>query len=582
MPRRRDPQKAAAPLEAAFAGALGGRARATPARVRQAFAAAVRLSAAARGIPAQGFRFSGPSGPGERALAAALRRAVVDWAAVTPEDVGAVREALLGARAARRRSGTFYTPEAIVRALLDQALDPVAEATIAAHPRDPAAALLRLAIVDPACGSGHLLIAAARRLAAHVARVRARGGRSPSAAARRRALAEVVRGCVYGVDRDPLAVELCRAGLWLEAGGTAPAEGHLRAGEALLGTDWPAAFPEVLGRGGFDVALANPPWGAALTPRTKAALRARYESARKGALDSFVPFTELAAGLLRPGGRAGLVLPDILLLKRYPLLRRLLLERTTLVELAHWGAAFRGVGLDACTVVAAAGAPEAGHEVRCVPEVGAGGPARSPATWIRQRVFLENKEHRFNLGLSPAVQARLAALRALGPPVGALFKIREGVHSGNVRDRLFLAAPDGPRCRPLLLGRGEIEPGRLRWGGRWIQLDPSRFDAAAGDYLSLGDPALYERPKLLVRRTGDHVLAAPDLEGRWCSNNFFVLVPTAPMPEAELLRACAALNAPEATEYFRLVQPRTGRRFAELKITHLEEIPLPGFRAPPP
>ncbi|MFT3912652.1 MAG: TaqI-like C-terminal specificity domain-containing protein [Anaeromyxobacteraceae bacterium] len=164
---------------------------------------------------------------------------------------------------------------------------------------------------------------------------------------------------------------------------------------------------------------------------------------------------------------------------------------------------------------------------------------------------------------------------------GALFTIREGVHSGNVRARLFLARPDGPRCRPLIFGRGEIAAGRLAWGGRWIQLDPSRFDAAAGDYLNLGDPALYERPKLLVRRTGDHVLAAPDLEGRWCSNNFFLLVPKAPMSEAELLRACDALNAPEATEYFRLLQPRTGRRFAELKITHLKEIPLAGFPPPP-
>ena len=69
--------------------------------------------------------------------------------------------------------------------------------------------------MDPACGSGHFLLAAARRLAAHVARLRAEG--TPTADDYRHALREVVRHNIYGVDANPLAVELCKVSLWMEA-----------------------------------------------------------------------------------------------------------------------------------------------------------------------------------------------------------------------------------------------------------------------------------------------------------------------------------------------------------------------------
>ncbi len=62
---------------------------------------------------------------------------------------------------ARKTTGSYYTPDELVQVLLDSALDPVVERTVDAHPERPVDALLELAIVDPACGSGHFLLAAA-------------------------------------------------------------------------------------------------------------------------------------------------------------------------------------------------------------------------------------------------------------------------------------------------------------------------------------------------------------------------------------------------------------------------------------
>jgi hypothetical protein len=77
-------------------------------------------------------------------------------------------------------------------------------------------ALLSIRVLDPACGSGHFLLAAARRLGKELARVRT-GEEEPAPERVREAIRDVVAHCLYGVDKNPLAVELCRVALWLEA-----------------------------------------------------------------------------------------------------------------------------------------------------------------------------------------------------------------------------------------------------------------------------------------------------------------------------------------------------------------------------
>lgn len=137
---------------------------------------------------------------------------------------------------ARRRRGSYYTPEVLVTALLDAALEPVVTEALERASDDPARALLALSLVDPACGSGHFLLAASRRLAAHLARVRGAGG----AGGYRAALRAVIQSCVYGVDVDPLAVELCKVSLWLEAAEPGASltrlDARIRCGNALFGS----------------------------------------------------------------------------------------------------------------------------------------------------------------------------------------------------------------------------------------------------------------------------------------------------------------------------------------------------------
>jgi predicted RNA methylase len=176
----------------------------------------------------------------------------VDFSNLGPEELGSVYESLLelvpridagvfsllaASGNERQSTGSYYTPTGLVSELLDLSLNPVIER--AARNPDAVAALLSIKVIDPACGSGHFLIAAAQRIATRVA-VLTSGESSPSPEEIRHALRRVVSGCVYGIDVNPMAVELAKVSLWLET--VEPGrplsflDQRIACGDALFGT----------------------------------------------------------------------------------------------------------------------------------------------------------------------------------------------------------------------------------------------------------------------------------------------------------------------------------------------------------
>ena len=155
-----------------------------------------------------------------------------------PEFVGEGRELRFRFRSGDERAatGSHYTPDDLVQPLIRHSLDHLITACREAE--DPEAALLELRVADIACGSGHILLAAARRIATELAVVRT-GEEQPSPSAYRAALRDAIRQCVYGVDVNPLAVELCKVALWLEA--HIPGQPlnfldhHIKCGNAIVG-----------------------------------------------------------------------------------------------------------------------------------------------------------------------------------------------------------------------------------------------------------------------------------------------------------------------------------------------------------
>ena len=149
----------------------------------------------------------------------------------------------------RKETGSYYTPTSLVESLLDSALDPLLdEACAHGTAEERVAALLSLTVCDPACGSGHFLVAAARRIAKRIA-AEETGDPEPPDAVVRTALRRVVGRCIYGVDVNPMAAELAKVSLWLEAlepgKPLSYVDQNIRVGNSLLGVT-PALLAEGL------------------------------------------------------------------------------------------------------------------------------------------------------------------------------------------------------------------------------------------------------------------------------------------------------------------------------------------------
>ncbi len=181
-------------------------------------------------------------------------RRPVDYRNLGPEELGGIYESLLelhprlntgaglfelstAAGHERKTTSSYYTPTSLVNCLLDSALDPILDD--AAKKPNPSHAILDVKVCDPACGSGHFLIAAAHRIAKRLAAAKT-GDEEPAPEVYRHALRDVIGHCIYGVDMNSMAVELCKFSLWMEA--LEPGQPlnfldhHIQCGNSLLGT----------------------------------------------------------------------------------------------------------------------------------------------------------------------------------------------------------------------------------------------------------------------------------------------------------------------------------------------------------
>ncbi len=136
----------------------------------------------------------------------------------------------------RASSGSHYTPDELVKPLIDNSLEHIIEDKL--KEANPEEELLSITVCDVACGSGHILLNAARRIAYELAKVRS-GEAQPTPSQARIATRDVISSCIYGVDLNPMAVKLCKIALWLEAHVPGQAlhflDNKIKCGNAIVG-----------------------------------------------------------------------------------------------------------------------------------------------------------------------------------------------------------------------------------------------------------------------------------------------------------------------------------------------------------
>ncbi len=488
----------------------------------------------------------------------------------------------------RKASGSYYTPAPIVDYLVRQTLTPLLTEVSSGLPHD-------FTVLDPACGAGAFLLGAYRFLLNwHLARYLnepyqhpdkltqdADGSWQLTPDERRRILQEQI----YGVDRDPQALETTRLTLLLQfhagnddAGHQPPPDlsANLRQGDTLVGPDichapgierltvaerttllpldWHAAFPAIMARGGFDVVIGNPPYlsysgrqAVALLAPVRDYLRMRY--ARTGWPAAHAFFIEQAARKLARR-RIAFVVPDqVGHLDGYAATRALLVRLT---EVRYWGEA---IFAEAITPVLTFIADRAySGQMTIIERDGRAETVESvtgqPWRGATDTALLKKLHHESE---------------SLGTLVGDI-----GVHTGNCASALIFPAGNAPAGTVPILEGKEISRYRCAAPDRTFRSD---YSPRPGEYYSVRPEARYIDASFVIRQTAAYPIVGPRRHATYFRNSLLALYP--PTDDRAVEYLVGLLNSRLFRYLYATIAREGGQRtFPQVKIGTLRRLPI--------
>lgn len=413
----------------------------------------------------------------------------------------------------RKRRGAWYTPEALVTSVVAASIDADLVARVGRRP---------VTVLDPACGDGRFLAAAAERLEAMGGRVQLTG---------------------FDIDADALT----------EAARVVP-DAELVLADALGGEG-----PGSLGLH-FDVVLGNPPYLSQL-----AAATARGAASAHGGgpyADAAVEFLALAADVVEPdGGRVAYVLPQSILASRDAQPVRARVDQRATMIWSAW-AGRREFDADVLTCALA-------FEFRAARDGGRATPPEMLGRWAH--VVTER------VGVPALPSESLHVAGTLGDRAWL---------NANFRDEYYGmvgAVGDHPTGPPLVTS-GVIDPGRSWWGERPIRFAKERYHAPRIDLGALDERMIrWARkrlvPKVLVANQTPILEAVADPDGSWLPGVPVVSVyPEAPTPEdaaASAWEIAAVLTSPFASAWAWHERGGTGMSADTIRVGPAMLAPLP-------
>jgi hypothetical protein len=156
--------------------------------------------------------------------------------------------ALLNDKGERKATGSYYTPDYVVKYVVEETVGPVLREAVedARSDGEKVEAVLALNVLDPSMGSGHFLVEVTEYVARFLVELgvtpqagQVDGGADPGEAELAHWKRRVAQSCVYGVDLNPLAVDLAKLSLWLATVAKdrplSFLDHHLRCGNSLVG-----------------------------------------------------------------------------------------------------------------------------------------------------------------------------------------------------------------------------------------------------------------------------------------------------------------------------------------------------------
>lgn len=432
---------------------------------------------------------------------------------------------------------------------------------------------------------------------------------------------------IYGVDIDPQAVEVTKLSLLLKVleGESSQSlnlqlrlfheralpdlDSNIKCGNSLIGPDfyetiqmsfldeeeqyrinvfdWTSAFPEVFSGDapGFDTVIGNPPYGAYLDNNGKAYLRQKFKL-QNYQLDSYLLFLEQSLRVLvKEKGYYGMIIPNPWLTNvLQKSVRQFVANNTHMVEIVHFRfPVFPKVTVDTEIVILQMCSPKDWQALVTIVNSREAFLTPDSATAVTKTLHEQSRWQKhaddgINIFLSPSADDLANKCSQCGIPLSSLCDINVGIKpyqvgkgkppqtKETVEKRIYDSrTPLDSSYRRYLrgsdIGRYKIAPLEERYlkYGPWLA-EPrpaANFNAAI---------------KIVMRQTGDSIVAAIDSEQYLCLNNMHVLVPKGQNPDTFYI--IGIVNSRLLNWYYHTLNPEEGEALAEVKRTNVAKLPI--------
>jgi type I restriction-modification system DNA methylase subunit len=522
----------------------------------------------------------------------------------------------------RKAGGVYYTPQFVV--------DYIIEATVgAAIQNKKPSEINKLRIVDPACGSGSFLLGAYKCLLdyhknyyfANIDSIKhdKHFPLTPDGNLTTNEKKRILLNNIYGVDIDVNAVEVTKLSLLIKCmeGETEASinqqlkiwherilptlENNIKSGNSIIDLDfysdqidfgeekkinpfnWPNNFSEIFNKGGFDIVIGNPPYGADFSNPEKNYLINKFKN-QNYQLDSYLIFLEHSvANLLKPNGLFGMIIPNPWLTNLLQKdLRKFIFSNTSVVEIVHFiKPVFPKVTVDT-EIVILQNTIQKNNSAR-VTVVGKENfiqDLRNTRLFHKQKewqnlqgdvinIFLTDEEKKLikkvqqsthtldnyldiNVGIKPYQVGK-------GKPKQTKSDVESRIYDSNIKkDKHYRQYLRGSDINRYYLDNKTV---RFIKYGEWLA-EPrpaAKFDSDI---------------KIFMRQTGDSLIAALDDQKLLCLNNMHVLVPKPNINEIELKFILGIINSRLLNWIYQNRNPEKGEALAEVKKTNVAQLPI--------
>lgn len=499
----------------------------------------------------------------------------------------------------RKAGGVYYTPQYIVEYIVKNTVGKLIEGKTPDE-------IIKLKIVDPACGSGSFLIGAYQYLLDYHLNYYSVNGK-PSKSRKDNPLTpdghlstsekkRILLNNIYGVDIDVNAVEVTKLSLLLKClEGETEASIHqqfklwnerilptlddnIKDGNSLIDTDfymseidfglekkikpfnWSRAFPEVYRQGGFDVVIGNPPYFRVEAERPESPyLRSKY-STPEFKLDVYTLFIEK---FVNEGFRKfGFIIPNTLLTNLTDRkLRKLLLENNLVSEIVNYRIrVFQDAVVHSMILIL--DTTEKEKKINFV-EVG----KDKVESWeIDPQHFLFNENCSFDVRIFGDNAFLFNKMKLASTPLDQLCEIKQAIKTGN-DEKYITDKQEKPNFKPVIGGK-EIQRYVIHYGGRFVNYGPHLACPR--------NPRIFEvAEKILIRETGKRITATYDNNKYYILSSLYSVFLKKESSNYNIKYLLGVINS-NVAQYFmqKLCFDNSSGAFIKARIFHYQQLPI--------